>query len=136
MGQPGLSSGRVHEIVDRFYNASRAGIPGNDDSGAMSSRLAFYMMGFYPNAGFPYYLITAPYFKRTTIHLENGKDFIIEAKNLSDKNCYIKSAKLNGKPFNQAWIYHNQISEGGSLFLEMTNEESEWGATNLPPIIH
>lgn len=135
VGRPELSSKRVHEIIDKYYNASKSGIPGNDDSGAMSSRLAFHMMGFYPNAGLPYYLITAPYFKETILHFDNGKDFIIEAKNVSKKNIYIKSAKLNGLPFEQAWINHSQIINGGKLILEMDDKPSNWGTKNLPPVI-
>jgi putative alpha-1,2-mannosidase len=73
IGKPELSSQRTRSIIGTYYNSSRAGLPGNDDSGAMSSWLAFHMMGFYPNAGQSYYLITAPYFKQTTLSLEKEK---------------------------------------------------------------
>jgi predicted alpha-1,2-mannosidase len=136
IGRPDLSSQRVHQIIDNNYNASPSGIPGNDDSGAMSSRLAFHMMGFYPNAGLPYYLITTPYFQKTTIHLENDSTFVIEAKNLSAQNSYIKKAYLNGKEFNQAWINHQQISEGGTLVLEMSSKPSDWANDILPPVFN
>ncbi len=134
IGRPDLSSERVRSIINKNYNSSRAGIPGNDDSGAMSSWLAFHMMGFYPNAGQPYYLITAPFFKHTVIHLENGKEFKITADNLSDKNIYIKSAVLNGEPFNQAWIEHKDIINGGSLIFEMSSKPSNWGDKVQPPL--
>jgi len=133
IGRPDLSTKRVHEIVDKNYRATSNGIPGNDDSGAMSSRLAFHMMGFYPNAGFPYYLITTPYFKKTVIHLENNRTFTIEAKNLSPKNCFIKSAKLNNQNLNQAWITHEQMMEGGTLIFEMAPVPLEWGKELTPP---
>ncbi len=136
IGKPGLSSERIHSIIDTYYNSSKSGIPGNDDSGAMSSRLVFHMIGLYPNAGMPYYLITAPYFKKTVFHLENGKTFTIETKNLSKTNCYIKSAKLNGKVFNQAWILHEDILKGGNLVLEMGSDVSSWDQCNLPPVIN
>jgi predicted alpha-1,2-mannosidase len=134
IGRPDLSSSRVNEIVNINYNASKSGIPGNDDSGAMSSRLAFHMMGIYPNAGMPYYLITTPILKKTVIHLENNKSFTITADKLSAKNCYIKSAKLNGEPFNQAWIKHAQVINGGELILEMSPVPSNWGKEILPPV--
>ena len=44
IGRPDLSSNRVHEIIDGNYNASRRGIPGNDDSGSMSSWLALSLI--------------------------------------------------------------------------------------------
>jgi len=134
LGRPDLSSQRTRQIIDSNYDATRGGIPGNDDSGAMSSWLAFHMMGFYPNAGQSYYLITSPYFKQTVVHLENGWDFKIIARNLSNKNVFIKSATLNGKVFDQAWIEHEDIVKGGELIFEMDSKPSAvWGKTILPP---
>jgi predicted alpha-1,2-mannosidase len=135
VGRPDLSSTRTRNIIDKCYNSSRAGLPGNDDSGAMSSWLAFHMMGIYPNAGQPYYLITTPYFKRTILQVKDGKEFKILANNLSDKNVYIKSATLNGKLFDQAWIEHEDIVKGGELVFEMGPEPTGWGYKILPPVI-
>lgn len=133
IGKPYLSSDRIRGIIKDNFNISRAGLPGNDDSGAMSSWLAFHMMGLYPNAGQPYYLLNTPLIKETALQLEEGKSFKITTKNLSDKNKYIKSALLNGKPFNQAWILHEDIVKGGELILEMDSKPSVWGTTILPP---
>lgn len=134
IGRPDLSNDCIHQIIDKNYNSSRNGIPGNDDSGAMSSWLAFHMMGLYPNAGQSYYLINSPYFKQTVIHQENGKDFTIKAKNLSDKNKYIKSVLLNGKPFENAFIEHSDIVKGGVLEFEMAAMPSKtWGTKQVPP---
>jgi hypothetical protein len=44
------------------FTDQRAGIPGNDDSGAMSSWLIFNSLGFYPVAGQDIYLISTPSF--------------------------------------------------------------------------
>ncbi|MCU7551154.1 GH92 family glycosyl hydrolase [Chitinophagaceae bacterium LB-8] len=133
IGRPDLSSERIWQIINKHYNASRSGIPGNDDSGAMSSWLLFHSIGIYPNAGQSYYLINAPAFKRTVIHQEHGKDFVIKAPRLSAKNMYIQSATLNGKPFQQSWIEHEDITAGGELVLEMGDKPSSWGRTMLPP---
>jgi predicted alpha-1,2-mannosidase len=135
VGRPDLSSERVHEIINNNFSSERDGIPGNDDSGAMSSWLAFHMMGFYPNAGQPYYLITTPYFKQAIIHLDDGKEFKIITKDLSEKNVFIKSATLNGKSFNQAWIEHKDIVTGGKLILEMSSKYTGWGSKTVPPTI-
>ena len=134
IGKPNLSSARIHQIIDTKYNSSTSGIPGNDDSGAMSSWLAFHMMGIYPNAGQSYYLINAPYFKQTVIHQENGNDFVILTKNSSEKNKHIKSVKLNGVSYPKAWIEHQDIIKGGKLEIEMDDVPSKnWGTTLLPP---
>ncbi|KJD34723.1 alpha-mannosidase [Tamlana nanhaiensis] len=134
IGRPDLSSERIHKIIDENYDSSRDGIPGNDDSGAMSSWLAFHMMGLYPNAGQSYYLINTPYFKETNIHQTNGKDFTIRARNLSVKNRYIQSATLNGESFDKAFIEHQDIVNGGVLEFKMGNKSSKnWGVNVVPP---
>ncbi|MFT2009093.1 GH92 family glycosyl hydrolase [Pontibacter sp. 13R65] len=134
IGRPDLSTKRIREIITRHYNSSRSGLPGNDDSGAMSSWFAFHTIGLFPNAGQLYYLVNAPMVKQTTLHQENGKDFIITAKNLTDKNIYIKSATLNGKPLTKAWIEHQDIVNGGELLLQMDSKPSAtWGTKEVPP---
>ena len=133
IGRPDLSSDRIRNIVNNNFNSSPKGLPGNDDSGAMSSWLAFHMIGLYPNAGQPYYLINTPLIKETTLQLKDGKFFKISTKNLSDKKKYIKSAFLNGKPYTRAWILHEDIINGGELLLEMASKPSAWGTTILPP---
>ncbi|WP_107823765.1 GH92 family glycosyl hydrolase [Mangrovibacterium marinum] len=133
IGRADLSNERIHQIIDENFNSSRSGIPGNDDSGAMSSWLAFHLIGLYPNAGQSYYLINAPYFEKTVIHQENGNDFVIQAKNFNPKNKYIQSAKLNGNDFPKAWLEHNDIVVGGTLILEMGPAPSSWGAALPPP---
>jgi predicted alpha-1,2-mannosidase len=133
IGRPDLSGERIKAIVARHFNASHSGIPGNDDSGAMSSWLAFHTLGLYPNAGRPYYLIHAPLVKRSVLHFENGREFRISSRRFSPKNGYIRSATLNGKPFNQAWIEHSDIIAGGELVLEMDSKPSSWGNEILPP---
>ena len=134
IGRPDLSSERIQKIINTNFNSSNSGIPGNDDSGAMSSWLAFHMVGLFPNAGQSYYLINAPYFKKTVIHQENGKDFVITTKNLSEKNRYIKSITLNGAPYHKSWIEHQDIVKGAEMLIEMDSKPSaSWGTTQLPP---
>lgn len=127
IGKPYRSSDRVREIIDKNYSDQSDGLPGNDDSGAMSSWLAFHLMGLYPNAGQDYYLINTPLLETTTFRLDNGKTFRIFAKGLSEKNRYIRSALLNGKEYPYSTIRHQDIMKGGELVLEMGRKPSEWG---------
>ena len=103
------------------------GLPGNDDSGAMSSWLAFHMTGLYPNAGQNYYLIHTPVLKETAFHLEEGKTFRIVADGLSEKNRYIRRATLNGADYPYSTIRHQDLMKGGTLVLEMDSTPGEWG---------
>jgi predicted alpha-1,2-mannosidase len=133
IGKPYLSSDRIRAIIKESFNTSREGLPGNDDSGAMSSWLAFHMIGLYPNAGQPYYLLNTPLIKETILQLEEGKVFKITTRKMSDKNKYIKAAYLNGKEYSKAWILHDDIVKGGELIFEMDSKPSAWGTAILPP---
>ena len=73
IGRPDLTSDRVRQIISENYSDTPDGLPGNDDSGAMSSWFAFHMMGLYPNAGQSYYLLYAPLIPEWTLQLSNGK---------------------------------------------------------------
>jgi putative alpha-1,2-mannosidase len=133
IGRPDLSSARIRQIIARNYNTSHTGLPGNDDSGAMSSWLAFHIMGLYPNAGQSYYLLNPPLVNDLVIHLENGRDFRIVTKNTNPENKYVKSVTLNGRRLDQAWIEHADIVKGGELVFEMGQQPSGWGTVLLPP---
>lgn len=127
IGKPHRSSDRVLEIIGKNYSDGAAGLPGNDDSGAMSSWLAFHMMGLYPNAGHNYYLIHTPLLEEATFRLEDGKAFRISTQGLSEKNKYIQSVTLNGKDYPYSAIRHADIVGGGELVLKMGRKPGEWG---------
>lgn len=132
-GRPDKTAARVREIIGRSYHAGRNGLPGNDDSGAMSSWYAFGQIGIFPNAGQDIYLIGSPVFPETTLHLADGRDFVIIALGASPENQYVAAADLNGKPLDRAWLRHSEIVSGGKLVLTMSKAPGHWGEQGLPP---
>lgn len=127
IGKPERTSDRVLQIVSRNYSTAPDGLPGNDDSGAMSSWLAFHMLGLYPNAGTDYYLLHTPMLKSSTMHLGNGRDFTIIAPKLSDRNRYVVGARLNGEDYPYSSITHQLLMQGGTLELIMGTKPKGWG---------
>jgi putative alpha-1,2-mannosidase len=99
--------------------------------------VVFSMLGFYPvTPGIPVYDIGSPVFDKATIHLKNGKDFVIVARNNSRDNKYVKSILLNGQKLEQVWFRHAQIADGGTLQLVMGDAPNRsLGATvpEFPP---
>jgi putative alpha-1,2-mannosidase len=132
-GRQDKTVARVQEIIAKNFHTGRKGLPGNDDSGAMSSWYAFGAMGIFPNAGQDVYLIGRPTFQEVTLHLPMGKTFAIEAKNLSPSNPYVVAATLNGKPLDQAWFRHADIVQGGRLVLTMAPTPGSWPQGDAPP---
>jgi len=119
IGRPDRTADRVRQIVSGNFNDTPRGLPGNDDSGAMSSWLAMHMLGIYPNAGHDYYLIHSPLVEQATLHLANGRDFRIVAENFSDDNPYVQRILLNGKPYESTRLHHADLMAGGELRLVM-----------------
>jgi len=106
----------VQEIMRTRFSATPGGLPGNDDLGSMSSWLLFSAMGVYPVCpGRPVYAISSPLFKSVTIHLNNEKQWVIRADNPSERNRYIQSVTLNGKPWHRLWLSHETILQGGEI---------------------
>lgn len=131
--RPDITALRVRQVLDRQFFPARKGLPGQDDSGAISSWYVFSAMGFFPVAGQDVYLLGSPVFDKIEISLANGKTFKIKTKKNSEKNKYIQSATLNGKQFNKSWFTHTELMQGGQLILQMTDKPSNWGKTESPP---
>jgi len=129
-GMPWKTQKYVRKVMAKSYTTEPGGLPGNDDLGALSSWYVFSAMGFYPVCpGRPSYEIGSPIFRKVTIHLSNGKDFVIEAHNVSGENKYIQSATLNSKSLNRPWIAHSEIVNGGTLTFQMGPQPNkEWGS--------
>jgi predicted alpha-1,2-mannosidase len=125
----------VRRILEKEYHPGRAGLPGNDDAGTMSSWYVWNALGLYPNAGQPYYYIGSPLFRRAQINLGNGRKFTIDAANSSLTNKYIRRATLNGRTLNRAWLSHAEVARGGRLVLSMSDTPSRWGAGRRPPSV-
>ena len=119
----------VTDIPSRF-NDSLAGLPGNDDSGAMASFTLFSTIGLFPNPGQNVYFITPPFFEAVSIvSPATNKTATIRNINFDKgyKNVYIQSAKLNGETYSRNWIGHEFFTEGWTLELVLGSGESDWG---------
>jgi predicted alpha-1,2-mannosidase len=127
VGRPSETMKRVAEIRDSFYHTGRAGLCGNEDCGQMSAWYVLSALGFYPvTPASGQYIIGTPLFEKVILHLDNGKDFTIEAKDASSKNIYIQKADLNGKSWSKSYITHSDLLNGGSLSFKMGKAPSKW----------
>ena len=122
IGRPDLTSDRVRQIISENYNDKPDGLPGNDDSGAMSSWLAFHMMGLYPNAGQSYYLLHAPLIPEWTLQLSNGKTL---HGVLKGKGTHFEKVTLNGQLLNDARLEHADLMQGGELVFYVSKKRVE-----------
>jgi len=120
LGAPWKTQARIRMLLNAFFTDTLQGIPGDEDGGGMSAFVVLSMMGFYPvTPTIPIYDIASPVFTKTTIHLSNGKEFVILAQKSSPVNKYVQTIVLNGKQLDRIWFHHSDISQGAVLELGM-----------------
>lgn len=120
--QPWKTQKTVRMILEKQYHNGPDGLGGNDDCGQMSAWYIMSSLGFYPMApGSDRYDLGSPSVLNASINLDNGKQFIVEAKKQSAKNVYVKQVLLNGKVLNRLYITHGEIVEGGKLTFVMAS---------------
>ena len=118
---------RTQELVDSVlysqYRNAPDGLSGNEDCGQMSAWYILNAMGFYQVCpGEPVYSIGRPLFEEVIIHLPGQKDFVIRTKNNSKENKYVQSILLNGKPLEQPFFTHSDLTAGGVMEISMGAE--------------
>ncbi|TWT76832.1 Glycosyl hydrolase family 92 [Posidoniimonas polymericola] len=119
-GQPWKTQRWVREVMQKLYNATEDGYPGDEDQGQTSSWFVQSALGFYSVCpGVDQYVLGSPAFEKATLRLENGKRFVVEAPGNSAENVYIQAATLNGAPLDRNYLTHDEIVQGGVLRLEM-----------------
>jgi len=113
----------IHEIINSFHNNTPDGMIGNDDCGQMSAWYMLSSLGFYPvNPAGNEFVLGAPQLEKAVLHLTNGNQLIIEAKNISAQNIYTEKVLLKGIPADKRFITYKEIMDGGNLQFQMTNK--------------
>lgn len=122
---------RVKMIVDSMYHDQPDGYAGNEDCGQMSAWGVWSIMGMYPaNPSGGQYVFGSPMTDEAIISVPSKRTMTIRANNRSNKNIYIQSVRLNGKPYNKTYISHVTLLEGGTLSFTMgPRPNKQFGST-------
>lgn len=128
-GRPDKAAPLLRKMLNEMYLDQPDGLSGNEDVGQMSAWYILSSVGLYqvdPVGG--RFVIGSPLFDKATVNVGAGKTFTVVAKNNSDRNIYVQSARLNGKALKNSYIEFNDIRHGGTLELVMGPKPSKWGA--------
>ena len=130
-GEPWKAQYWLRETMNRLYLPTPDGYCGDEDNGQTSAWYVFTALGFYPVCpGSNEYVMGAPYFKKATITLENGKKLEISAPKNNDDNRYIRSLNYNGKNYTKNYLNHFDLLKGGSLVFDMDNKPNKGRGVN------
>ncbi len=121
-GQPWKTQYWTREVMDRLYKAVPDGYCGDEDNGQTSAWYVFSALGFYPVCpGTDEYVIGSPLFRKAEISLENGKTFVIDARNNSAENRYVGTLKVNGKLWTHNFLKYDDIQDGAYISFTMSD---------------
>ena len=126
-GRPDKAAPLLRKMLNEMYLDQPDGLSGNEDVGQMSAWYILSSVGLYqvdPVGG--RFVIGSPLFDKATVNVGGGKTFTVVAKNNSDKNIYVQSARLNGKTLKNSYVDFNDIRHGGTLELVMGPKPSKW----------
>ena len=129
-GRPDKAAPLLRKMLNEMYLDQPDGLSGNEDVGQMSAWYILSSVGLYqvdPVGG--RFVIGSPLFDKATVNVGGGKTFTVVAKNNSDKNIYVQSARLNGKTLKNSYVDFNDIRRGGTLELVMGPKPSKWATT-------
>lgn len=129
-GRPDKAAPMLRKMLNEMYLDQPDGLSGNEDVGQMSAWYILSSVGLYqvdPVGG--RFVIGSPLFDKATVNVGGGKTFTVVAKNNSDKNIYVQSARLNGKTLKNSYVDFNDIRRGGTLELVMGPKPSKWATT-------
>ena len=119
-GYPHKTAEKVRRILTTLYQNGPDGLSGNEDVGQMSAWYVLSAIGLYqvePAGG--RYVFGSPLMDKAVLRVGEGRTFTILARNNRPGNYRIKSARLNGKPYNLYYINHSDIMAGGILEFDM-----------------
>ncbi len=136
-GRPDRTAEVVHDVVNQMFGVGRGGLPGNDDSGGLSSWYVWASLGLFPVAGQHLFLVNTPSFEHATLEVGERR-LAIETTGFVEPEpgrppLFVRSATLDGRPLARTWIGGDELRLGRQLVLELGPEPGDWAAGTRPP---
>ena len=105
----------IKECVFRSFGLGRGGLPGNNDSGGLSSAFVWNVLGIFPISGSGEFLIGAPQMDSAELCLHNGNCLKIEVNRKNSNQIYVDSVFLNDQRVEHYKISAKDLMRGGAL---------------------
>lgn len=137
VGRPDRTAEIVHAAIHHQFGTGRGGLPGNDDSGGLSSWYVWASLGLFPVAGQQIVLINAPSFARAEIRLREVS-LTIETTGFVEPDVrtavqYVQSVRFDDRHLERSWLTADEFHRGGVLTIDLGPSPSTWATTSMPP---
>ena len=109
----------THEALEKTFGLGKGGLPGNNDSGALSSCFVWNALGMFPASGRGEILLVAPHVDKAVLSLSNGNTLEIIAENLSSEKYHVEKVTFNGEEIADFRIPTQKLMQGGKLVYLM-----------------
>ena len=139
VGRPDRTAEIVHAVVHHQFGTGRGGLPGNDDSGGLSSWYVWASLGLFPVAGQQIVLVNAPSFERARLRLHDAT-FTVETTGFVEPQVggppqFVQSMRFNGDDLDRSWLTAAEFHGGGVLDVDLGPTPSAWATTTSPPSV-
>lgn len=131
-GRHDLACEVLRSAMRHQFHPGRGGLPGNNDSGGLTSAYVWNAVGLFPVAGQPVMLIGSPVFESARLSLPQSELRIV-AEGTSDEDIYVGGATFNGEPLERPYLTMKEFLGGGELVLSMRSRPSGWARNHVPP---
>jgi putative alpha-1,2-mannosidase len=138
-GRPARTADVVHAVVHNQFGTGRGGLPGNDDSGGLSSWYVWATLGLFPLAGQSLFLVNAPAWRESRIGVGES-EMTIETLGFVEPDPggpaqYVQSVHLDGALLERTWLTGRELHRGGHLLIELGPHPGRWGTAIRPPSV-
>ena len=142
-GKPWLTQKWTRVIGAEFYGVEPIhgyGFGQDEDQGQLGAWYVIASLGLFDVKGLtdaePTIQFGSPVFDRATIKLGSGNTLIIETKENSADNVYVRSLSVDGNPYDKLWMNWKDLMKGGTLSFEMASEpNTAWETSERPPSV-
>jgi len=136
IGYPYATQNLTRQIAWENYNATSAGLSGNEDLGQMSAWYVFSALGFYPlNPAGDEYIVGAPFFENVRIRFPAGaasggvsgeEHTLTITAHGAPMNPFVKSLIVDGVPVTAPIVKHRHIVTAENIVFEMVATPQDW----------
>jgi len=110
--------------MNELFSADSVGLPGNNDSGGLSSCFIWNTLGIFPAFASRFFLLGRPFYPRATLRLPLGKILTILAHDLTPTTPYVHRITFNSTPVTDYRLPAKELLSGGTLEFWMGHDKA------------